>query len=126
MASLTKTIQQGVDIAFNALGDVVKPGFWRQVTTTGTNNIDINAGVPINPYSDYPLKRMVFTRFKQEETDHTTITLNDQKVLFPRQDLAVEPKDSDVVIDDKGRLWQVVRVMSPPAEAVVICQVRAA
>ncbi|UTU07834.1 hypothetical protein CcrC1_gp148 [Caulobacter phage C1] len=125
MASLSKVIQRGVDTAFKAIGDIAKPGTWRQIRTTGTNAIDITGGVPIQPYTDYPLPRVVFARFKQEETDHTTITLNDQKVLFPRQDLPVEPADSDAVIDSKGRLWQVVRVMSPPADAVVICQVRA-
>lgn len=126
MASLSKIIQKNVGVAFKLIGDIAKTGTWRQVRTTGVNAIDIEGGVPIQPFTDYPLPRVVFARFKQEETDHTTITLNDQKVLFPRQDLPVEPLDSDAIIDSKGRLWQVVRVMSPPADAVVIAQVRAA
>lgn len=121
--SLTKVVQDGVDTAFKVLGDLVKSGAWIKQPAGAVP--DFAAGTPAAAAEDiHPIKRYIFTRFKQEEVDGKDVTSKDQKVIFPRQDLDIEPDDADRFRDVLGRTWEVKRIMSDPAAAVVVAQVR--
>lgn len=119
---LTHTIQAGVKTAFRALGDLNKPLTYKSMTGAVVRDIEAGTVTPVT--TDHTLKFSVFTKFKDTEVDAQVSVLTDEKLLFPRQDLPVEPKASDIIVDNTGRTWEVTRRLSDAAAAVCVVQVR--
>ncbi len=123
--ALKSTIRKAVKQAFLALDDIPVQATYRKVGD-GETVIDIETGAASLAYTSYTLPLVVITRFRQKETDKDPTLLTDQKMLFPREDLPVEPATDDEVYDSRGRRWQVIEQYTDPAELLGIIRVRAA
>ncbi len=123
MADLALLVQSQVQVAFKLIGTLAKKGTWVQRTAGKPN---FKAGTLGGQENSYPLPRCVISRYKIEDVDHQIVTLKDSKLLFPRQDLGVEPQETDIFIDYTGKRWTVMRIQSDPAAAVVVAQIRTA
>lgn len=119
---LRGTVQGAVLQAFKTLGDLVQTVTYKSLTGTVTR--DIVAGTVVPNSNDYTLPRAVFARFNEKEIDANVSVLTDSKLLIPALDLPVAPKAADIVVDEEGRTWEIVRRLSDPAAAVIVCQVR--
>ena len=119
---LRATIQRAALTAFIAIGDIARPATYQSLT--GVIIRDVDAGTSYPETKDYPLKRTVFTKFRESEVDDSVAVGTDEKFLFPSLDLPVEAKGADIILDEHGRTWEIMRRMSDPADAVVILQVR--
>lgn len=119
---LRSTLQQAVVSAFRAIGDVARPATYQSLT--GALVRDLDAGTSVPAVVAYPLTRTVFTKFVEKEIDASVVVETDQKFLFPAVDLPVQPKSSDLVLDEFGRTWEIVRRLSDPAAALVTLHAR--
>lgn len=120
--SLRAQVKAGVNLAFNKLGDLVKKGTYQSLTGNVTR--DLVAGTSTAEMVSYPLKRIVFTKFEEKENDKDVNLLTDEKMLFPSGDLPVQPKSADTVLDSLNRTWEIVRLLSDPADSLTILHVR--
>jgi hypothetical protein len=119
---LSLTIQQGVVSAFNALGDLVKPATYKHLT--GVMVRDLDAGTSTPQTVDYALRRTVIVRFKDAEDDKDIILATDAKFLAPATDLPIDPAASDLIVDWKGRTWEIVKNMVDPANGAIVLLIR--
>lgn len=119
---LTNTMQQAALTVFQRLGDLARPVTYKSLTGNVTR--DIVAGTVTPESVDYVIPRTVFTKFRESENDKDISVLTDEKLIFPSRDLPVEAKSSDLIVDAKGRTWEIVRLLSDDASAVTILQVR--
>lgn len=124
MAVSKAMLQREVRRAFNALGDLVTSGVYQK--RAGAPVRDIESGTVTIPVTNYPLKQVAFVRFSEKETDKDPTLLTTMKMLFPRQDLPVKIEAEDLCVDAEGRTWEIMQMLSEPAEAVGIVQVRTA
>jgi hypothetical protein len=123
MANISGIIQGAVQTIFKVVGDVAQPGTWVQQQAGFVNPSDGSFTATIN---NYTLPHCVIARYRIEDVDGKDITLKDAKLIFPRQDLPVEPMETDVFIDFNNKRWTVIRVQNDPAAAAVVCQIRTA
>jgi hypothetical protein len=119
---LRNTVQLAALQAFITLGDLVQTVTYMSLTGAVTRDIEAGTVVPVSV--NYTLPRAVFARFKESEIDANVSVLTDSKLLIPALDLPVAPKSADIVLDETGRTWEIVRRLSDPAAAVIVCQVR--
>lgn len=119
---LTHTIQAGVASAFKAIGDLNKTITYKSLTGAVTRDLDAGTVTPVSV--DYVIKQSVFVKFKDNEIDAQVSVMTDEKLIFPRQLLPVEPKATDIIVDNTGRTWEVTRRLSDAAAAACVVQVR--
>jgi hypothetical protein len=118
---LQKTVQDGVEIAFNAIGDLAKPGVYKH--RKGAIVRDIENGTSAPEEVSYPLKKIALVRFKAKEAEKIGAMATDMKMLFPARHLPIEAEASDV-ITVRGRTWEIISVMGDPADSIWQLQVR--
>lgn len=121
---LKATIARAVKQAMNALDDIPQRCTYKSVTGPAVR--DHVAGTLLTPTQTYPLPQVVFARFSEKDVDKDPALITDMKMIFPRDDLPVPPKQSDTVIDAAGLIWVIVRRLSDPASVITILQVRTA
>jgi hypothetical protein len=119
---LRSTLKAGVDLAFDAVGDLKRVVTYHSVT--GPPVYDVETGTTSTPATNYTLRRVVITSFTQTEIDNDPSLLTSEKMIFPHDDLPVEPKPNDTVTDDEGRVWEIVRLLSVPGKLINKLQVR--
>lgn len=119
---LRNTTQQAALTAFIAIGDIARPTTYQHLTGTVVRNIE--EGTSTAEMVTYPLKYTVAAKFKAKEVDGEAVLSTDQKFLFPSLILPIEAKASDTILDERGQTWEIIKLMTDPAEAVVILQVR--
>lgn len=119
---LKETVNAGVLTAFKAIGNLNKPMTFK--ATTGNMTRDLDAGTSVPETVSYTLKFSVFAKWTEAENNKDASTLTTSKLLFPRGILAVVPKASDILVDEDGHIWEIVKNMSDPADALVKLQVR--
>lgn len=117
-------LQLQVQSAFKQLQDIPRP--FTYIQRGGTPVRDVVTGKTAYPETTRTIPRVVPARFKENEVDTTVNVATDQKLLFPRLDLdrTIIPRSSDKMIDEHGFVWEVQRLLSDPADAVVIVHVR--
>lgn len=122
--ALKATLRRAVRQAFLALDDVPRTATYHIAGASPTRDLD--TGEVTQGYTDKTLSLVVFTSFssKEKEAD-PLIVVTDTKVLFPMEDLGVFPKDTDILTDDAGLKWQVIRVLTDPASLLAKLQCRA-
>ncbi|UTC29875.1 hypothetical protein BAJUN_02690 [Bajunvirus bajun] len=124
--SMRAMIGRQVQNAFRQLGDI--PVACDYVHLTGGETRDIEAGVTTPNTVTYAVPLVVKAKFVEKEIDKHVDVSTDMKMLMPRLDLnkaVVDPRTSDKIIEKKnGRLWEVVRLLSDPADACLIFHVR--
>lgn len=122
--ALKATIRRAVKSAFLALDDIPRKATY--LSKNGAPVRDLDAGTYTVPTTSIALKMVAFVRFTQKEADKDpAVVLTDQKALIPTEDLGgVVPKSTDSMLDDQGTNWEIIRLMSDPAAAVTILQVR--
>jgi hypothetical protein len=122
--SLKSTLRKAVKSAFKALDDLPQ-----QVTYTSVQGApvrDLDSGTFTVPHTDYTLPLVVFTKFTDKELERDpALQATDMKMLFPAEDLPVEPKPPDTVIDAENVKWSVIKRMRDPAKVLGMIQVRA-
>lgn len=119
---LRNTVQRAAVAAFKAVGDIARPATYRSLT--GVIIRDVDAGTSTPQTVDYLLKRTVFSRLRENERDNSADVSVDEKFMFPALDLPIQAKSSDIILDEHGFTWEITRLLSDPASAVVIVQVR--
>jgi len=109
--------------AFVQLQDIPRPMTYKQLVSVA---YDIEAGTPTTTYADYPLTRVVKTKFtiKEEAQYKAVVAATDAKMLFPVLDLPVEPNTADTLIDEDGLVWEIVKRLTDPSVGVWILWVR--
>ncbi|UTC28382.1 hypothetical protein GURKE_03560 [Brevundimonas phage vB_BpoS-Gurke] len=118
-AILRRAIRQ----AFLALGDIPVKATYKVKTSDSV--YDPETGTSSTPSQLIDLPLVAFTRFTVKEMDRDPkIAAKDVKVLFPMEDLGREPSEDDTVIDNKGREWEIVRVLGEPSEQLGMLQCR--
>lgn len=65
----------------------------------------------------------VFARFSAHEVTDRIVTLTDAKFLFPASAMTFVPSVNDT-LSIKGKIWDVVEIMAPPADALIILHIR--
>lgn len=85
---------------------------------------------------DYDLRQIVHTettyagipmsmvRFKIDDMDAEVRPKTDRRALVASMDIPVTPTEKDYVTDPDGTRWNVVRLLSDPAAALVILHLR--
>lgn len=122
--ALKATLRRAVRQAFLALDDVPREATYHIASASPTRDLD--TGEVSQGYIDKTLPMAVFTSFSSKEKDaDALIVVTDTKVLFPMEDLGVFPKDTDILTDDAGLKWQIVRVLCDPASLLAKLQCRA-
>lgn len=119
---LTATVQQGVLSAFQALGDLVKTATYKELTGAMTRDLDAGTSTPVSVSHTMP--RTIIVRFKDSENDANIILETDAKFIAPAVDLSIDPKASDLIIDWRGRTWEIIKNMADPASAAIVLQIR--
>lgn len=121
-----KLINDMVDIAFDVTGDLKEIVTYRQFVEAG---YDTSTSTPINITNDVLNVKAIFTRFSEDEKDDEVMVLKDWKVLVPASSLAsitLGDAVEDVMIDSKGKEWNVRRYMGIVSGAMHTFHVRAA
>lgn len=119
---LRQQLQKAAVTAFKAAGNVARPATYKSLTGEVTRDLDAGTSVPVTV--DYPLKRTIFSKFKETENDKDISILTDEKFMFASLELPIEPKSADIVIDENNRQWEIIKRLSDPASAVVILLAR--
>lgn len=86
-----------------------------------------SAGTNPGPPRDYVCHGMIADYTVQQRIEDPLIQRGDKKIVIiakPLADEGVRPDTNDVVTDDDGQIYTVIRAMSNSAEAVWICQCR--
>lgn len=78
----------------------------------------------INVEEQYPGIPMTMVRFKIEDMDAEVRPKTDRRALIASLDLPVTPAPADYVLEANGDRWNVVRLLSDPAAALVILHLR--
>lgn len=124
--SLRTLVLKQVQQAFIQLGDLAFPIDY--VYHTGEEERDIESGRTIPVTRTYPVPRVVKAKFVEKEIDKNVSVATDMKFLMPRLDLNAavnDPSAADVIVDKRtGRRWEVKRMLSDPADALLIYHVR--
>jgi hypothetical protein len=120
--ALKATIRRAVKSAFKAMDDIPKVCSYKSVAGAPTRDLD--SGTSTRVTTNYTLPMVVFAKFSERQIDRDPALLTDMKMIFPSEDLPVEPKQSDTVVDDVGIIWTIVKRLSDPAAVVTILQVR--
>lgn len=123
MALSRAAIRRAVKQAFRALGDVPRKCVYK--SATGDIVRDHVAGTSTRTTVDFDLPMVAFTKFSERQQDRDPALMTDMKMLFPAEDLPIDPKQSDTVVDDKGTLWTIIKRLSDPAAVLTTLQVRA-
>jgi hypothetical protein len=119
---LKATLQRAVKAAFKAADDVPRKCTYKSVS--GEVVRDLVAGTSTRVTQEFTLQTVIFTKFSEKDIDRDPALLTDMKMLFPTQDLPVQPKQSDTVLDDVGTHWVIIKRISDPASVLTILQVR--
>lgn len=122
--ALKATLRRAVKAAFTALDDIP-----RKVTyhvKTGTPIRDLDAGTFTLTTVNVALPMVALVRFKQKDLDkNPAIVASNMKALIPTEDLKGRvPATADTFTDDTGTTWEVVQLLSDPAEVITILEVR--
>lgn len=72
----------------------------------------------------YPDIPMSMVRFKIDDMDAEVRPKTDRRALVASLDIPVVPTEKDYVLDPDGTRWTVVRLLSDPADALVILHLR--
>ena len=122
--SMKANLRRAVRQAFRALDDIPRQATYHIASASPVRDLD--TGEVTQGYTDKTLTLVVFTSFSAKEKDaDPLIVVTDTKVLFPMDDLGVFPKDTDIITDDAGLKWQIVRVLTDPASLLAKLQCRA-
>ena len=119
---LKGTIDKAVVSAFRAIGDLNTPMTYRSATGQIVRDLDAGTSFPVTV--DYALKYSVFVKFTTEENDKDPTTLTASKLIFPTSLLPVEPKDTDILLGNGNRTWEVMKLLSVPGDSLTSLQVR--
>lgn len=106
---------------FTAAGNIPRPCLYRS-KTAASPSYNSATGAVTDLYTDYSVS-MIFGKFKTTEIDGQAIRLSDTKAMIPSIDLAVSPKENDIVIRD-GIVLEVIKIKVDPAEALWVFQLR--
>jgi len=122
---LRSVIEAGIDAAFNAVGG--DDGLLVAVTyksVTGST-YDVDTGSISVASTNVNLTRALLYDFDQKEVDNDVAIKTDQKFCAPAKDFGgIVPKSLDTFVDDKGRNWEVIKLMGVPADLLYILHVR--
>ena len=117
--SLTKTINDAVTQAMDALGDIKKAAVYTIVTkgtydplTDSQSDATVDVGLEV-----------VHTSYKDTEIDGSKVQRKDSKILFQQGLLTTTPSNKDYVTIG-GTKWEVVDWMADPAGVIWIVQLR--
>lgn len=120
--ALKATVRRAVKAAFKALDDIPRKVTYK---STGAPQRNLDAGTATRPVTPYTLPMVAFVRFSAREVEKDPLLLlTDVKMLFPTEDLPVAAKENDIVTDDKGTTWEVIRRLSDPADVLTTLQTR--
>lgn len=119
-----------VKMAFEQLGDIPVRCLLRR--QNGVPVRDFVAGTTTVPTVDYPLPMVAFVKWTQDTAPAHVDVKTHTKCLFPTIDLpaGVKPDEGDKLIEldpatqEPVWLWEVVKNMTDPAQAVGILNVR--
>jgi hypothetical protein len=120
--SLRTTVRKAAVTAFKAIGDIARPVTYKALT--GVLVRDLEAGTSVPQVVNHTITMTVFTKFSEKEVDENVSVLTDEKLLFPSLLLPVQAKSADLILDEHGRTWEIIRRLSDPADAVVMLHVR--
>lgn len=121
---MRSVIRNGVRQAFNALGDIVVAGNY--VHKTGEGVRDTVTGVTVYPTTSYPIKQIAVVGWSQKETDRDPTLLTTEKMLWPAEQCPITPTPDGTVVDADERVFEIVKLVSAPTDAVTILSVRRA
>lgn len=121
---MRSVIRSGVRQAFNAMGDIVVPGDY--IHKTGEGVRDVATGTTVYPTTSYPIRQIAVVGWTQKETDRDPTLLTTEKMLWPAEQCPIVPTPDGTVVDDDGRVFEIVKLVSAPTDAVTILSVRRA
>lgn len=120
---LAEDIQKAVSSGFKAFDNIRKlvtyhsSGTFAYNPTSGAN-VETGSTEIENLY-------VIFTSYKLEDIDGEIIHSEDKKILIPKEDLSIVPKETDYVLTESGtERWDVKDKKIDPADALWILQVR--
>lgn len=119
---LTASIQNGVRASFRAMGDLA---FKASYVVKVGEPVYQEDGSWLTPTKAYPLPTVVLAKFTQREVNDNPALATTAKMLFPTFDLPTIVSQDDRIVDPKNkRTWDVVKLISDPADSVTILSVR--
>lgn len=121
MSLVQTAIQQGLAALRDPALDVQKLVTY---TSVATPSYDPATGAITTPSAAYPDVPAVFTSYGRKEIDGETIRPEDQKAVIAQLDLMLVPTLNDTITRADGSVWSVVDVMTDPAGAAWVLQVR--
>ena len=119
--SLRAVIQQAVQTGIAAMDDLAEQATY---TSVATPSYDPATGTITKPSASYAAVPMVFTSYARKEIDGEVIRPEDQKAVIAQLSLTPVPTLNDTITRMDGSVWNVVSVMTDPAGAAWVLQVR--
>lgn len=119
--NLSKIVQNVMTTVENSVDNTVR--FVDYVHVTGAPTYNPTTGGQTVPSTTYEDVRAVLTRFRDRQIDGAAIRQNDLKLLVAKLDLNITPTKADYV-NIAGSRWNVVEIMSDPANALHTLQLR--
>lgn len=116
---LREVLQNAAVAAVAAVGNIATASTFVSIASV----YDTATGDTTITDTDYPDLKIVFTNYKSNEINNTTILSTDQKALIPKLNLEPTPKMKDL-IQRNGIEWKIESIDIDPADALWIFQVR--
>ena len=119
---LSAVVQQGVESAFNAIGDLVLTGTFHPYGDGGSYD-PVTEKRTGGDLPAQPNIRVVITALENHEAGEV-MPVTEKKLLAPTQDFSNPlPRQGDA-FEVTGTMWRVTRVLHPPGSAIVKLAVR--
>lgn len=94
------------------------------VSVAQTTTYDYDTRDVVRATTEYPGIPITFVRFKIDDMDAEVRPKTDRRALIARLDIPVTPSEKDEVLDTDNVRWSVIRLISEPADALIILHLR--
>ncbi|UVD36473.1 hypothetical protein RCXUPER_55 [Rhodobacter phage RcXuper] len=119
---IAKQVQGAMRILGTDADGLARPHTLVSVDPDGT--YDFDSREMTHAETAYPDIPMSMVRFKIDDMDAEVRPKTDRRALVASLDIPVVPTEKDYVLDPDGTRWTVVRLLSDPADALVILHLR--
>lgn len=116
---LKDTIKTAVDSAFSAMDDLRTTITFKRVV----ESYSATTGSVTNTATTYTITDAIKVRYKQNETQNSTVLPTDSKLIFKQADLAITPDLTDLITISSVD-HQIVQIKEDPSNTIWIMQLR--
>ena len=116
---LQATFKAAAETIFTALDDIPQPVTY---TSTGVKAYDPATGAVTSTDATYTVY-MVFDSYSRREIDNQAVLSTDMMAMVPVDSLTPSPTLRDTIAYN-GATWQIVGIVTDPAEALWVFQIR--